>query len=150
MNYLRLRYVCIYILVNCIILQVILFCSSMASKVPIESEIFTKNYSNFCDILKNEDSLLPKLVDKSIISFDDIDEIKSKPAGEKGPTLLKHISGPLKAGHTTGFYGLLGVMETNGKPDTQKFARKIKKECSRNNYGTYVSQYHVATYIRSL
>ena len=105
----------------------------MASKIPSEREIFTKNYSNFCGILKNEDSLLPNLVDKHIITFDDIDEVKSKPAGEKGPTLLKHISGPLEAGHTDGFYGLLEIMETHGKPDTQKFARGIRKECPRNN-----------------
>ena len=105
----------------------------MASKIPSEREIFTKNYSKFCGILKNEDSLLPYLVDKEIISFDDIDEVKNKPAGEKGPTLLKHISGPLVTDHTDGFYGLLEIMEAHGKPDTQKFAKSIRKECPRNN-----------------
>ena len=109
----------------------------MARKVPTEKEIFTRNYSKFCDILKNEDGLLSNLVDKGIIKFDDMDEIRNKPAKEKGGNLLKHISGPLEAGFTDGFYQLIEIMETHGKPDTQKLARKIRKECPHtNNCGT--------------
>lgn len=46
--------------------------------------------------------------------------------------MLKHISGPLGAGHTNGFYQLLEIMETHGKPDTKRFSREIRKECPRN------------------
>jgi len=118
----------------------------MASKAFTEREVFTKNYSTFCNIIKNEDGLFPKLVDEHIISFDDIAEVKSKPIGERGHTLLQHISSPLTAGHTHGFYELLEIMETNGKPDTQNFAKKIKKECEYSmlyNYCTDSSHGYV-------
>ena len=100
-----------------------------------EREVFTKNYSTFCAILKNEDGLLSKLVDKSIISVDDIDEIRNKPLGQRGQTLLQHISGPLNAGHTHGFYGLIEIMRNDGKPDTQEFGRQIKRDCEQNDNG---------------
>ena len=106
----------------------------MASKAFTEREVFTKNYSSFCNILKHEDGLFPKLVNEHIISFDDMDEVKSQPVGERG---RKHISGPLTAGHTHGFYGLLEIMQTDGKPDTQRFARKIKKECDYSKLHNY-------------
>ena len=105
----------------------------MANNPPSsEKEIFRKNYAKFCDVLKHEDGLLPYLVEKGIISWDDLDEIKSKNIAEKGPTLLKHISSPLDIDHTQGFYGLLEVMINHGKVDTQEFARKIKYECLSN------------------
>ena len=103
-----------------------------------EKEIFRRNYGNFCDTLKHEDSLHPRLVGKGIISPDDLDEIRSKPVAEKGTTLLRHISGPLDAGHTQGFHELLEIMRNHGKPDTQKFARDIKRQCQPNSSGTYV------------
>ena len=101
---------------------------------PSEKEIFTKNYATFCNVLKHEDGLLPYLVEKNIISQDNLDEIQSKNTSEKGPTLLKHISGPLEINHTQGFYGLLEVMINHGKVDTQEFARKIRNECQSSKF----------------
>jgi len=105
----------------------------MDSSISSEKEIFRKNYAKFCSILKHDDSLLPHLVEKQIISADDIDEIKSKIVADKGPTLLKHISGPLEVGCTQGFYSFLDVMINHGKLDSQEFARKIKDECLSNS-----------------
>ena len=102
----------------------------MANNPPSsEKEIFRKNYATFCNVLKHEDGLLPYLVEKNIISCDDLDEIKSKNTVEKGPTLLKHISSALEINHTQEFYELLEVMINHGKMHTQEFARKIKHEC---------------------
>ena len=117
----------------------------MANNPPSsEKEIFRKNYAKFCDVLKHEDGLLPHLVEKDIISWDDLDEIKSKSAAEKGPTLLKHISSPLKIDHTQGFYGLLEIMINHGKVDTQEFARKIKYDCLSNRGNV---KYIICTYV---
>lgn len=99
---------------------------------PTEWEIFTKNYADFCDILQHEDELLPQLVNKGIILINDLEDIKSKNIFEKGSTLLKHISGPLKTGHTDGFYVLLEVMKNHGKLDTKKFAKKIMQGCPKD------------------
>ena len=102
----------------------------MANNSPSsEKDIFRKNYAMFCNVLKHEDRILLYLVEKGIISWDDLDEIRSKNTAEKGPTLLKHISSPLEINHTQGFYGLLEVMINHGKIYTQEFARKIKHEC---------------------
>lgn len=103
----------------------------------VEKDVFQKNFANFCNILKQEDDLHPHLVDKKIISLDDLGEIRSKSPVEKGPTLLRHISGPLQAGHTHGFYGLLEVMRKWGKPDTQKFAESIECKCQPNGNGKH-------------
>ena len=107
----------------------------MANNPPsIEKEIFRKNYAAFCNVLKYEDGLLPYLIEKNIISWDDLDEIKSKNTAEKGPTLLKHILIALEVNHTQGFYGLLEVMIKHGKMHTQEFARKIKHECLSSKF----------------
>ena len=100
---------------------------------PKEWKIFKNNYADFCNILKYEDGLLPHLVDKGIISTDDVDEVRSKSVIQKGSTLLRHISGPLETGRTRGFYGLLEVMREHGKPDTQKFAREILQKSPRSS-----------------
>ena len=106
----------------------------MADNLTTE-KVFRKNYATFCNILKCEDGLLPYLVEKQIISYDDVDDIKSKTVAEKGPTLLRHISGPLEAGHTYGLKCLLDIMINHGKPDTQKFAIRIKRECLFDHNG---------------
>ena len=103
-----------------------------------EKEVFRRNYASFCDILKHEDSLHTHLVGKNIISPDELENIRSKSVAEKGPTLLRHISGPLDAGHTDGFYGLLEIMREYGKPDTQEFSKNIKHKCQSNRKGMYV------------
>ena len=111
----------------------------MANNLSSKAEkIFRKNFARFCNVLKNEDDLLPHLVAEKIITYDDLDEIKSKNPAEKGPTMLRHISGPLEAGHTHGFYVLLDVMINHGKLDTQEFARKIKHECLSSSNGKFV------------
>ena len=99
-----------------------------------EKEIFRKNYATLCNVLKHEDSLLPHLTEKNIISTDDLEEIQSKNAAEKGPTLLKHISSPLEVNHTQEFYGLLEVMINHGKMHTQELARKIKRVCLSSKF----------------
>ena len=104
----------------------------------MEKEVFRKNYATFCDIVKHEDSLHTHLVGKGVISPDDLDVIRSKSAAERGPTLLRHISGPLDAGHTHAFYGLLEIMQSHGKPDTQQFARDITRKCQPKSNGMYV------------
>ena len=114
----------------------------MANNPPSsEKKIIRKNYAKFCDILKHEDGLLLHLVEKGIISWDDLDEINT---AEKEPTLLKHISGPLEINHTQGFYGLLEIMINHGKVDTQEFARKIKYECLSNRGNV---KYIICTYV---
>ena len=106
----------------------------MANNSPSsEKEILKKYYATFCNVLKHEDGLLPYLVEKHIISWDDLDEIKSKNTDDKGPTLLKHISSPLEANNTQEFYGLLEIMINHGKINTQEFAKKIKHECLSNS-----------------
>ena len=101
----------------------------MDNNISNERVIFFNNYATFCNILKHEDSLLPHLVETNIISADDQYEIKSKTVADKGPTLLRHISGPLEGGRTDGFYSFLDVMINHGKLDTQEFATRIKDEC---------------------
>ena len=111
----------------------------MANNPPSsEKDIFRKNYATFCNVLKQEDGLLPYLVEKNIISWDDLDEIKSKNTAEKGPTLLKHISSALEINHTQGFYELLEIMINHGSMDTQEFAKRIKHECLFNDKGMQV------------
>ena len=85
--------------------------------------------------MKQEDGLHPHLVEKQIISADDLADIRSAKVVEKGPTLLRHISGPLQAGQTKGFYRLLEVMREHGKLDTQEFAKRIEHKCQPNNNG---------------
>lgn len=100
-----------------------------------ERDILRKNYTGFCNILKHEDGLHTHLVQNGIITEDNLHDIRSKSITEKGPTLLSHISGPLEAGYTDGFYGLLEVMMNHGRADTHTFAKRIKRECQPNSTG---------------
>ena len=103
-----------------------------------EKEIFRNNYTKFCNIVKQEDGLHPHLVEKQIISPDDLADIRSAKVIEKGPTLLRHISSPLEAGQTKGFYALLEVMREHGRLDTQKFAKGIQRKCQPNSNGKQI------------
>jgi len=47
--------------------------------------------------------------------------------------LLRHISGPLKAGHTRGFYSMLKIMEVYGTHATQQLASQIIKASNSNS-----------------
>ena len=107
-----------------------------------EKEIFTENYATFCNILRDEDSLLPHFVGKKFISLEDETAIRSQPYTAKAPTLLRHISSPLESGYTKGFYDLLDIMIDHGKPHTKDFAEKIKHQCSNYSDGEL---YSVAT-----
>ena len=107
-----------------------------------EKEIFTKNFAKFCNILRDEDSLLPHFVEKQIISVGDLTDIRSKPYTDKASTLLRHISSPLDIGYTKGFYDLLDIMIDYGRPHTKDFAEKIKHQCSNYSDGEL---YSVAT-----
>ena len=92
-------------------------------------KIFTKHYSELCGVLKNEDGLLSKFVAAKIITTDDENVIKNDKLTTKGSTLLTHISGPVNAGYTTGFYAMLDIMKSHGKVDAHELAVKILQEC---------------------
>ena len=112
----------------------------MANNNPSsEKEIFRKNYARFCNVLKHENDLLPYLVENNIISWDNLDEIKSKGAAEKGSTLLRYISSSLEIDQTHGFYGLLDIMINYGKMETKELARKIKLECLSSINGKFLT-----------
>jgi len=66
----------------------------------VEKKVFIKHYSRFCDILKQEDTLLPKFVEERIISRDQEEEIRNTGVTKRGQALLAHISGPLDSGET--------------------------------------------------
>jgi len=85
-----------------------------------EYDIFRQHYAKLCGTLTDINTLLPHFVAHNIISLDDIDgnDVKS----QKVRKLLLHISGPLREGHTHGFYTMLEIMEQYGTQDTQKLA----------------------------
>jgi len=93
-----------------------------------EKQVFTKNYSRFCDILKNEDNLLDKFVEKKIISYDQAVVLRNAPITRKGQDFLINISGPLDGGQTKGFYIMLDIMKEHGRIGTQDFVADIEQQ----------------------
>ena len=90
--------------------------------------MFTRNYGKFCDILKNEDGLLDKFVEKKIISYDQAVVLRDAPITRKGQDFLINISGPLDGGQTKGFYIMLEIMKEHGRIGTQDFAADIEQQ----------------------
>ena len=93
-----------------------------------EKQVFTNNYGRFCDILKNEDSLLDKFVEKKIISYNQAVVLRDAPITRKGQDFLINISGPLDGGQTKGFYIMLEIMKEHGRIGTQDFAADMQRQ----------------------
>ena len=97
--------------------------------VSNEKEALMKNYSAFCNILKNEDALLPKFVEENIITQDQLNDIQSMSAAwKRGHAILVIVSGAVNSGQNKGFLSMLRIMKNFGKCDTQLFAKQIERE----------------------
>jgi len=100
----------------------------MACSRSKEEEIFTEHYSKLCDTITDVDDLLPHFVQQSIISENELEVIsKLNTKMEKVKELLSHISGPLQAGNSKGFYSMLGIMEERGVKATKELAATMRK-----------------------
>ena len=89
-------------------------------------EIFTRHYASLCSTLTDVDHLLPYFVQDSIISTNDVQEINAiVTTRHKVQKLLSHISGPLTAGDTKGFYVMLTIMKEHGSQSTYDLAIKM-------------------------
>ena len=92
-----------------------------------EANVFNKHYAKLCSTLTDIDELLPHFVAEKIISINVMDEINDYGSSRrKVQKLISHISGPLTAGNTKGFYIMLGIMEEHGHDATQQLASQIK------------------------
>ena len=79
-------------------------------------------------MLTEIDSLLPHFVKKEIINFKEERLILTERIAEnKVKGLLSYISGPLESGNSDGFYELLLIMKSEGKPPTVKLANDMEK-----------------------
>ena len=114
----------------------------MANPTPSkEKKMFTRYYSVFCDIIKHED-LLPRFVEKGIITADQLKEICAKSLSDKGPNFLTYISNPLDSDDTEMFITMLKVMKEYGTPDTQKFIVDVEVEMKDiGQYNFYMAMY---------
>ena len=91
-----------------------------------ENNIYIKHYASLCNTLTDVDNLLPYFVQENIITANDMQQfnaITSKP--QKVQRLLSHISGPLQAGDTKGFYTMLTIMKEHGVQGTKDLAENI-------------------------
>ena len=94
-----------------------------------ELEILQKHYPDLIHTLTDIKSLLPHCVKKRIISFDENQDISAVTASsDKVTKLLEHVSGPLESGNSRGFYDLLTIMKSEGKPPTKDLANKMEKD----------------------
>ena len=94
-----------------------------------EKEIFHNYYASLCDTLTDVDHLQRYFVQEKIINLSDVEEItKITPTPKKVEKLLLHISGPLVAGDTKGFYTMLIIMKEHGNLGTKNLAVKMGHE----------------------
>ena len=108
----------------------------MSSK---EKNVFTEHYSIFCDAVVDIDNLLKYFVEKKIIKSEDQDEINTLvKKTEKVKKLLKHITGPLEAGDSKGFYTMLDIMENHGVQATKDLAVSLKAVLSKGNHNRFL------------
>ena len=92
-----------------------------------EFTVFQEHYTMLCDTVTDIDDLLKYFVTERIISIDEEEEIKKTATkSEKVQKLLSHISGPLKAGDSNGFYVMLSIMKTRGVRASQKMAEVVE------------------------
>ena len=104
-----------------------------------ELDVFTKHYSKLCDTLTDIDRLLPYFIEKNVIKHEDLDEINATVIlAKKVQKLMTHISGPLRAGNTEGFYIMLRIMKKYGHQATQQLADNMR---SFNNHSKLNTNY---------
>ena len=97
-----------------------------------EWKILKGNYSDLISTITEIDKLLPHFVQNNVIGYPEEEEILAeKNQQNKVTKLLRHISGPLEVGNTTGFYKLLKIMKSKGNQSTQDLAHDMEK--SLNN-----------------
>ena len=93
--------------------------------------VFDKNYAKLCSTLTDIENLLPYFVQEKIIKSEDQDDINAPvKTKEKVKKLLKHISGPLQAGDSKGFYTMLDILENYGVQATIDLAKVLKAALS--------------------
>ena len=95
-----------------------------------EHDVLINHYSKFCNTLTDVDKLLPQFVQEKLITANDLEEIITIfpiTRKRKVQKLLKHISGPLRAGNTEVFYIFLRIMEEYGHQATKQLADQIRK-----------------------
>lgn len=93
-----------------------------------ELKTLKKYYPDLIHTLTDIDSLLPHCVKESIISFQENDNtLAEKSPSNKVKKVLEHVSGPLESGSSRGFYDLLKIMKSEGKPPTKDLANKMEK-----------------------
>ena len=117
----------------------------------IELDVFTNHFSELCDSLTDIDRLLPHLVAENVIKHEDLQEINAIVlSAKKVEKLLTHISGPLKAGNTEGFYIMLKIMGQRGHQATQKLANQIRRSLPIMNFSDRNTNHHckLGTYVR--
>ena len=91
-----------------------------------EFNAFTEYYAKLCSCLTDIENLLPYFVQEKIINPEDQDDINtSAKTQEKVNKLLKHISGPLQAGNSKGFYTMLNIMKNHGTQATIDLAETL-------------------------
>ena len=93
-----------------------------------EEIIFTRHYASLCNTLTDVDHLLPYFVQENIINTSDVESIDVTTTANKVKKLLLHISGPLEAGDTEGFYAMLTIMKEHGNRSTHDLAVKMNHE----------------------
>jgi len=99
----------------------------MATLQTKEQQVFIGHYSKLCDTMTDIDSLLPHFVQQKIIPVDDLEDTSSLTRLGKVKKLLSHISGPLQAGNSKGFYSMLSIMEERGVQATRELAAAMRK-----------------------
>ena len=107
-----------------------------------ELSVFQKYYAKLCSTVTDINNLLKYFVSQRIINIDDEEEIKSVViASEKVRKLLLHISGPLRANNTEGFYIMLDIMKEHGMRATQQLAylllTELESSDSSQTQGTF-------------
>ena len=98
-----------------------------------EEIIFTRHYASLCNTLTDVDNLLPYFVQENIINTSDVESTDATTTANKVEKLLSHISGPLVAGHTEGFYVMLTIMKEHSKRSTHDLAVKMSHELTLAN-----------------
>ena len=94
-----------------------------------ELKILKHYFPDLISTLTDIDNLLPHCVKEEIIDFQEISNISAEKlsSSHKVKKLLEHVSGPLKSGNCRGFYDLLKIMKSEGKPPTKDLANKMEK-----------------------
>ena len=104
-----------------------------------EKKVFLENFSNLCNTLTDIENLLKYFIEEEIIKSEDLDEIITKTkTSDRVQKVLKHISGPLEAGDSKGFYTMLDIMKNHGLQSTKRLADSIDTELLKGNYNHFL------------